>query len=241
MRWLKILFAVFVLALLIMTAVFHRPARADNPVVTMTVSGWVLGSPILTVTWISDTEVRLDWLRSALLANAEVRMKIGEQPADHDDGYHVCSGNITTYTDTVIDLDQIINSVWYGLWIQDGEGNWSSLGSFGHVEGSGMIDISNSLNSLADNMMPFMVIAMMLPLGFFTWLTVKVDSDWGSPILAFVTGGISFFFGFNAPNFVAGPYETTPFGLVLAVALIIYSLLCIIWSWSMMFKSRWFK
>jgi hypothetical protein len=102
--------------------------------------------------------------------------------------------------------------------------------------------IETSLSDLSDTItglsQAVKLVALFLPLIFFTWLTIKIESDWGSPILAILTGGLSFIFGMNAPDIIDGKYVTSSFGLALAVAMIIYSLVCVGWSWDMMFKGR---
>lgn len=82
------------------------------------------------------------------------------------------------------------------------------------------------------------IISIIAILTFFTILSLKVKSEWGSPILYILTGGISYMFGVNAPDIIDGQYATSDFSLTVAMALIIYSLVCIAWSWNAMFSNR---
>jgi hypothetical protein len=185
-------------------------------------------------------DIQFNWTAGLGSIYTMIRGGKDEYPSAIDDGDLIYYGLDTTTNSTGYDLDiyEYKFSAW-GFWSD----NASHSGEYviAAIGGAGLEGVANSINSLANNMAPLMAVALMIPLIFFTWLTIKIDSDWGSPIIAFITGGLAFFLGYNAPNIVDGLYKTSAFGLALAVSLVVYSLLCIIWSWSMMFKGRWWK
>ena len=78
-------------------------------------------------------------------------------------------------------------------------------------------------------------IAMLLPVLFFTWLTLKIDNQRGGPVMALMTAGVALMTGFYAPDIIDGPYLTTGFSLMVAVAFMVYGLVCVGWTWHMMF------
>ena len=81
-------------------------------------------------------------------------------------------------------------------------------------------------------------IGMLVPVIFFTVLTMKVDNKFGSPVLAMMTAGVAYFTGCYAPDIISGNYETTGLGLMVGVAFMMYSLVCLGWSLQLMSNER---
>lgn len=135
--WLRVIIIVTVL-LSIPVAVL-ADTTAD---VTVTARGFILESPTLTITWISDTEIKLDWTVDDDTANVTIRAKIGSVPDDRSDGYLVYTGNATTYTDTSLNLDEMATYMYYRIWAQDDEGVWEEEGDYGWIGGEGMVLIA---------------------------------------------------------------------------------------------------
>lgn len=101
------------------------------------------------------------------------------------------------------------------------------------IGGEGVTEIANGLNVIGQVGIAVAIIAVIV---FFTWLTKTISSQWGSPILALVTAGIALMSGFYGADLIDGNYTTTGYGLALSVALIVYGLVCIGWTWQMMFS-----
>lgn len=140
------------------------PAQADNPVVTLTVTGWVVGQTGLTITWISDTEVKLDWTRGPSANSTMIRIKIGSAPASRDDGYLVYYGDAFSFTDMVINLDLIGAYVYYGAWSHDEEGVWEETGSIAFIGGAGMTEIANVIAEGTQLLILLLVVALITAL-----------------------------------------------------------------------------
>lgn len=101
---------------------------ADDPVIEVTVSAWVVGLPSgLTITYINDYEVDIGWTKGRDAENTMIRVKSGGPPGSIDDGYLVYYGGGESFTDTNVDLatSQI---PYYGAWSQNAEGVWSPMG-----------------------------------------------------------------------------------------------------------------
>ena len=77
-KWLLI---IVVLCLALMPAT----ALAANPTVTITVSKWVVGLPTgFTLTYISEYEVQIDWVKGVGAENTMIRAAIGRPPDKHN-------------------------------------------------------------------------------------------------------------------------------------------------------------
>lgn len=191
-----------------------------------------LGAITLEFTWTTGTGANYTMIRGAR----------DYYPALITEGELIYYGPAESYNSTgyALDVTEYLFSAW-GFWSD----NTSHSTDYATASEGGalMSELADAIEGLAGNinMAPFMAMAVMIPLIFFTWLSIKIDSEWGSPILAFITGGLSFILGYNAPDILDGAYNTSAFGLTLAVVLVIYSLICVIWAWSMMFKGRWWK
>lgn len=206
-------------------------------------TGWLIDPPDdFTVTDLGAITLEFNWTKNASANYTMIRGSRTEYPVDITDGELIYYGPAESTNSSGWAVDYI--EAKFSAWSYKSD-NSTHSDTYATVEigGDFLSDLTDAIEGLAGNlnMQPFMVIAVMVPLVFFTWLSIKIDSEWGSPILAFITGGISFMLGYNAPDILDGAYETSTFGLTLAVVLVIYSLICVIWAWSMMFKGRWWK
>lgn len=119
------------------------PMLADTTAdVTVTATGYIVGVSELTITWITDTQIQIDWVMGDNVTNVMLRAKIGSLPDDREDGYLVYTGNATTFTDTAVNLDEIATYVYYRLWSQGSGGVWEEEGDSGWIGGQGMILIA---------------------------------------------------------------------------------------------------
>lgn len=140
-KWFLIISAVVFGSLLVAI-----PVIADSSAdVTITATGFICGAPQLTVTWITDREVRLDWVMGAGSVNTMVRVKIGSIPTSRTDGYLVYYGPAITFTDTALNLDEIVTYVYYRAWGQNASGVWEEEGDTGFVGGIGMTLLADIL------------------------------------------------------------------------------------------------
>jgi len=140
-----------IVIILLISVIYATPVMAvdpDSDVVTITASGYSSIAPILFVTWVTDTEVQLDWIKSFNTANVTIRVKTGSAPVDRTDGYLVCTSNSTSFTDTGINLDDIITYVYYRAWGQDNGGVWEETGSIGYVGGEWMLELADIFENL---------------------------------------------------------------------------------------------
>jgi len=133
-RWVLLLVVLAALAVGVPTLT----ARADTSAgVVITVSGnisSVLGLPSnFTVTYISDCEIQLSWVKGIGATNTMIRAQEGSSPVDRTDGRIVYYGNGTSVTDTWCTYDTVA-PVYYGAWSQ-GNGTWGGTSSSNNVIG----------------------------------------------------------------------------------------------------------
>lgn len=165
--------------------------------ITVTATGYVAGSPGLTITWISDQEIQLDWIKGAGSNNTMVRAKIGSLPEDRDDGYLVYYGVGTTFTDTSVNLDEIGTYVYYRAWAE-AEGVYEEEGDSGYIGGIGMV-----------------LIAIFILCGILTFLSLRNNN----PLLSLVAAlSWIFVFAYTRSNPI-GDIETGSFADELIVYL----------------------
>ena len=145
MKWLRLFIPILVLSWLILPT----PVQAANPVVTITVSAWVVGAPGgLTITYIDNNTLRIDWVKGVDAENTMVRAKYGSAPIGITDGYQVYYGTGVTVNDTSVDVDNTINELYYTAFSQNIDGDWGINGVSGVFESAVMILIALLLLSL---------------------------------------------------------------------------------------------
>jgi hypothetical protein len=135
MKWLKLLLLALILGCLLTPVV----AQATNPVVHITVSAWVVGtSSGLTITYVNDYQVDLEWTKGEAAANTMVRAKYGSMPTSRTDGYEVYYGDGTSCSDTGVNFEESASTVYYRLFSQNGAGAWEDEGISGFLENPNM-------------------------------------------------------------------------------------------------------
>jgi hypothetical protein len=194
----------------------------------------------LILTDLGGITVTANWTKAATANNTLIRISRSAYPSSITEGewWYLDTASSVNISGLNLDVMTLYVSAWSEL-----SGNYSATHVTASIGGEGMAEVSVAIEGLSEtvgnfNMSAVLAIAMFIPLIFFSWLAIKIKSEWGSPILAFITGGLSYMLGMNAPNIIDGKYATTSFGLTLAVVLVIYSLVCVGWAWSMMFKGR---
>jgi hypothetical protein len=136
MKWLRILSLALILSCLLTPVV----VQAANPTVTITVSGWVVGTPSgLTITYVNDYQVDLEWVKGEAAANTMVRAKYGSMPTSRTDGYEVYCGDGTSCSDTGVNFDESPSTVYYRLYSQNEAGVWEHEGISGFLENPNMM------------------------------------------------------------------------------------------------------
>jgi hypothetical protein len=114
-------------------------ASAANPVVTITVSKWVVGLPSgFTLTYISEYEVQIDWIKGIGAENTMVRAAIGRPPTDITDGIEIYYGDGTTAT-SWINMETLSEPVFYRAWSETALGVWSPMFVEDQIEGVTML------------------------------------------------------------------------------------------------------
>lgn len=111
---------------LLLLVVPFTPVKAADPNVEIEVYAWVVGFPNgLTITYVSDYELQLDWVKGEDAVNTMVRVKDGSAPTSRTDGNLLYYGDGTTATDTGLDFQEATLSKHYALWSENAGGAWS--------------------------------------------------------------------------------------------------------------------
>jgi len=161
----RILAAVAVLILYLLLPIEAQAAHSADVTVTAWPGG--LWAPIgFTVTWLSDTEVKLEWTPPIEAVATHIRMKVGVAPQNVTDGYPVYTGAGTTINDVSSNLDEMAGIVYYSAWSVGGDDTFSTEHVEGSVEGAGMLAIANALT---------LFLALTFA-GFLNWLALKYNS-----------------------------------------------------------------
>ena len=94
-----------------------------------------------TVTYVSDTEMDLNWTVDATVANVMVRAKYGSYPTDIPNentapsgGYLVYYGTDLSVADTSMNFNENAGSIYYKAWAQKADGTWYVTTSTGSKE-----------------------------------------------------------------------------------------------------------
>lgn len=115
---------------------------------------WTPGSGIMdfTITYVSDTELKLDWSIVAPASNIMIRAKYSEYPDDipnedtaPSDGYLVYYGNALTITDTSMNFNETPGGLYYRAWGQRADGKWIVIPLQGWEESARMVTLTASI------------------------------------------------------------------------------------------------
>lgn len=143
MKLLRIIFTVMIIGTLCVTPVMAGSAVdvgiTANPMFTAGITSF-------NITYISDTQMDLDWTVDATVDKVMVRAKYGGYPADipndittPSDGYLVYYGNGIAVSDTSMDFDQNLGFLYYKAWAQKLDGTWYINTSTGNKESRTMV------------------------------------------------------------------------------------------------------
>ncbi len=117
---------------------------AGDPTVTITVSGWVLGTPSMptdfVAVFVNPHQVDLTWVKGASANKTMVRAKFGEYPQSKEDGYQVYFDTGNSFSDNSPDLDVTFGAIKYRAWSEN-VSKWSIDYAEAAVENPSMIDI----------------------------------------------------------------------------------------------------
>lgn len=160
---------------------------ADDPVVEITVSAWVIGYPSgFTITYVNDNQVDIAWTPPDNSANTMVRAASGHVPADRADGYQVYLGDGDSCSDTALTLASP-EIVYYRAWNEDADDGWGPLFASGDTEDFmsasflfiGFILIAGLLTyfALKVNLMLFRLAGAMSWLGLGIWLLLSDSTN----------------------------------------------------------------
>lgn len=141
---------------LIAVFVFPISVSAGN-VVTVTMNPLFTGGiNSFTITYVTDTQMDLDWTYGGDTANVMVRAKYGNYPANipnqfttPSDGYLVYYGSGLSASDTSMNFDQNPGYLYYMAWAQRGDGTWHLDVSSGKEESKQLILIAMIISPLA--------------------------------------------------------------------------------------------
>ena len=104
------------------------------------------GISSFTITYVSDTQIDLDWSLYGNATGIMIRAKYGDYPADipdentaPTDGYLVYSGNATSVSDMSMDFDQSAGTLYYSAWAYKADGTWYTTASTGWRESETML------------------------------------------------------------------------------------------------------
>jgi len=107
--------------------------------VTVTATGYVCNAPGgFTLTYVSDYEVQLSWVKGDGAENTLIRAAIGRVPTDRTDGMEIYYGDGTT-TSSWINMETLSDPVYYRAWSENAAGIWEEVGASDFIEGVTML------------------------------------------------------------------------------------------------------
>jgi hypothetical protein len=145
---MKILKIVLAVVAAIMLATIPIAVLAGNTATMVNAPAYSVGITSFTVTYVSDTEMDLNWTYDATVANVMVRAKYGSYPTNPpnsatapSDGYLVYYGSGLSAVDTSMNLNNNPDTLYYSIWGQKGDGSWNLIPSKGSEESREMIGL----------------------------------------------------------------------------------------------------
>lgn len=126
-RLLSIKLLVLVVSMLAWVFIPATPAQAATSAdVTVTAIGYICGPPTgLILTYVSDTEIQIDWTKGVDAENTMIRSAYGRYPTDRNDGNLVYYGDAETASDTSVSLDETATPIYYRLFSERNDGIWN--------------------------------------------------------------------------------------------------------------------
>ena len=121
-----------------------KPYSTQTASVTVVITAdpiFSVGIEDFIITYVSDTQLDLDWVYGTDGVNIMIRAKYGEYPDDipdedtmPSDGYLVYYGSATSYSDTSMNFDENAGMLYYKAWAQKADGTWILDTSTGYKE-----------------------------------------------------------------------------------------------------------
>ena len=152
---------------------------ATSEGVTITATGYICEAPgAFTLTYISDYEIGISWVKGADAVNTMVRKVVGRVPASLTDGIELYNGPGTSTADYTVNLDTIDSSIYYRAWSQNAAGVWEELGTSNAIGGFGMSTVAIAVIVLGLTALAFVLKNALLHmvcvigwlfLGFYMW------------------------------------------------------------------------
>jgi hypothetical protein len=221
LKWLATILGTILVSILPAIAV-----SAANPLTVTMVNTpqFTNGISSFTVTYVSDTEMDLNWTLDASSAaqNIMIRAKYGSYPANipdentvPTDGYLVFYGDgfaTTSVIDTSMDMNQNLGTLYYTAWAQKADGTWYTTMSTNSEESKEVILIA--LLGLAGCLSFFSIKGknmLLAVLASISWLIVFAYNQ-STPIAGFTKGSAG-------DTFV----EVLLLGLIIAIPLTTWS------------------
>jgi hypothetical protein len=124
---------------------FFTGALTADITITAT-PNWHSGVTEFTATWVTDSNVLLEWALPGDALNTMIRVKHGDYPENTTDGYLIYYGDAETANDTMVNLDAT-GEAYYSAFTEYPEG-YSTSYSTDLVEGEGMLLIGETMQNL---------------------------------------------------------------------------------------------
>lgn len=113
--------------LLAIVVPISKAEAATSQQVEVTAMGYITGPLVdFTLTYVSDTEIDIDWTMPADATNILIRAAYGHVPTGVTDGYEVYFGSGNTTTDDAVTL-ATPEVVYYIAWVQNANGVWNPV------------------------------------------------------------------------------------------------------------------
>lgn len=125
MKWIRVLVLGLLLVLLIPSSVLADSSED----VTVTATGYICEAPGgFTITYISDYEIGLSWIKGEDAENTMVRATYGRAPTGRSDGIEIYYGTGTYATHWISNVG-LTGPIYYQAWSQAAGGIWEETGS----------------------------------------------------------------------------------------------------------------
>jgi hypothetical protein len=159
---------------------------ATSAEVVVTATGYICEAPGgFTITYISDYELGLSWVKGEDAVNTMVRVKDGSMPTSRTDGNLIYYGDGTNASDTGVNFEEGTATRYYKAWSQNANGVWEESGSTNFMENPYMMLIGLIVLALGLAVSGYMLKRSFLAYGAAgAWLLLAV--------YAFTHRGVSF-------------------------------------------------
>ena len=171
---MKIFKFLLVISAVIMVVMMPVAVLAGNTATMVNAPAYSVGITSFTVTYVSDTEMDLNWTYDATVSNVMVRAKYGSYPANPpnsstapSDGYLVYYGSGLSAVDTSMNLNNNPDTLYYSIWGQKADGSWNLIPSTGSEESREMIGLLLGFLSVS-----LLIAGMVLKKSWVMWFSI---------------------------------------------------------------------